>query len=566
MVHKMPFIQFWKKTKTYRFKRRVPGHLVGIIGKEFWIETLSRGRSVTDAKEADRLVIPLIDKTNAIIAAAEAGDYPSLADDVIEAIARDWIAGHDHDFRKFIDDESELIAAIDDRDPNPRTRGVDATFKGWIEDESALVSELTQYVQAHHPSIRIPSKSFDRIRRVALRLYRDRGLQGGEFYHEMDRRKTIETDTLKAIREGIQVVVHHPGKVASTPPGPSINLTLSALFAAYEAERNLPQRSLMDWKTAVRRFSEFMNGDPDVGTLTKANARGFKDALLKMPRTPGDGVRKLTMTRQIEATADLDVPRLSPGAANKNLMSLRTILAYAVDNDYVQVNVFGGIKALEEKAKARLPFTTDHLTTIFGSSVFTDAPKDAALRTENFWLPLIGLLTGARLEEIAQASIADVQQEAGTWFIDINTLDDKRLKGASSHRRVPIHADIIKAGFLIYVEALRKGGETRVFPAVKSAPGLPNSASWSKWFGRFKRDIGITDSRFTYHSFRHAFKDQCRSAAISTSVHDCLTGHSSGGVGATYGLGEPFAVLADAMTRIKAPIDLAHLFVVDGSV
>lgn len=528
MVHKMPFIQFWKKTKTFRFKRRVPGHLVGIIGKEFWIETLSRGRSVTDAKEADRLVIPLIDKTNAIIAAAEAGDYPSLADEAIELIAYRWMA----------------------------SLGGDPTAESEpFESESELVKSLVGFLVVNYPTIRIPGGTFDRVRREAI-------AEHGEFAPQRERRQRLRADAM-AVVVGRPDAAPLPPKPVATPPGPSINLTLSALFAAYEGERNLPQRSLMDWKTAVRRFTEFMDGDPDVGTVTKANARGFKDALLRMPRTPGDGVRKLTMTRQIEATADLDVPRLSPGAANKNLMSLRTILAYAVDNDYLSVNVFAGIKALEEKAKARLPFTTDHLTTIFGSSVFTDAPKDATKRTENFWLPLIGLLTGARLEELAQASIGDVQQEGNVWLIDLNTLDGKRLKGASSHRRVPIHADIIKAGFLVYVEALKQRGETRVFPAVKSAPGLPNSASWSKWFGRFKRDIGITDSRFTYHSFRHTNKDLCRSAAISTSVHDALTGHSSGGVGATYGLGEPFAVLADAMTKIRAPIDLAHLYVVD---
>jgi hypothetical protein len=39
------------------------------------------------------------------------------------------------------------------------------------------------------------------------------------------------------------------------------------------------------------------------------------------------------------------------------------------------------------------------------------------------------------------------------------------------------------------------------------------------------------------HSFRHRFKDMCRDAEIHKEVHDALTGHTEGDVGALYGEG-----------------------------
>jgi integrase len=53
------------------------------------------------------------------------------------------------------------------------------------------------------------------------------------------------------------------------------------------------------------------------------------------------------------------------------------------------------------------------------------------------------LYTGCRLEELGQALLSDVREEAGIHFIDVTTLTDddmvtKRVKTAASQRRVPL--------------------------------------------------------------------------------------------------------------------------------
>lgn len=89
--------------------------------------------------------------------------------------------------------------------------------------------------------------------------------------------------------------------------------------------------------------------------------------------------------------------------------------------------------------------------------------------------------------------------------------------------------------------------------------------SWSKWFGRYKRQIGIENGACVFHSFRHHFKDALRNAGVSGDINDALTGHAGGGVGRSYGAKETirrFGLprLAEAVAKVEYPgLDLGHL-------
>ena len=87
------------------------------------------------------------------------------------------------------------------------------------------------------------------------------------------------------------------------------------------------------------------------------------------------------------------------------------------------------------------------------------------------------------------------------------------LKNRSSQRDVPLHPELIRCGFLEYVENRRKKPGDRLFPELDRGSDGKWSSAYSKWMGRYLREtIGITDSRKVFHSFRHTFKDACRRA------------------------------------------------------
>ena len=202
----------------------------------------------------------------------------------------------------------------------------------------------------------------------------------------------------------------------------------------------------------------------------------------------------------------------------------------------------------EANREKRLPYETEDLKAIFRSLVYSSGARPAAGAGEAaYWLPLLALFTGARLEELGQLLVTDVKRESGVCYLDINTLDEgKSLKTRSSRRRVPLHAELIRLGFLKYVSKLPPQGS--LWPDPKPDNKGKLTGNWSKWWGRYARqEAGITDPRKVFHSFRHTFKDATRAAGIDEALSDALTGHSGGGVRRTYGRGYPIEKLAEAI-------------------
>ena len=216
-------------------------------------------------------------------------------------------------------------------------------------------------------------------------------------------------------------------------------------------------------------------------------------------------------------------------------------------------------------AEARLPYETEDLKRIFASRIYTDSSyrPTACAGEAAYWLPLLGLFTGARLEELGQARVEDVKEAEGMRFLDISDAEEgKSVKSASSRRRVPIHPELVRLGLLEYVEERRKVGEGRLFPQLRQDRFGKWTQNWSKWWGRYAREQAkIIDPRKVFHSFRHTFKHACRACGIPEDVHDALTGHSSGrGLGRTYGGAYPLKPLAGAMRKLRYPgLHLLHL-------
>jgi len=134
------------------------------------------------------------------------------------------------------------------------------------------------------------------------------------------------------------------------------------------------------------------------------------------------------------------------------------------------------------------------------------------------WLPLIGLFTGARINEVCQLNpFTDIVQddETGVYYFHLTdegeTADgvDKSIKTNSSRRVVPIHSKLLDLGLLDYVERVKADNRKIIFPQWQPRNGKA-SANAGKWFTRFVEDVDIKDvtegARLSgFHSFRHTF-------------------------------------------------------------
>ena len=103
----------------------------------------------------------------------------------------------------------------------------------------------------------------------------------------------------------------------------------------------------------------------------------------------------------------------------------------------------------------------------------------------------------------------------------------KRLKTPKSKRHVPVHRELIDAGFLDFV-AEAHGGRERLFDTLTIPPRGPRTKNFGKWFGRLLREKAmITDRRVVFHSFRHTFTDACRAAGIAPEIREQILGHAN---------------------------------------
>ncbi|MDP3006625.1 site-specific integrase [Methylotenera sp.] len=158
-----------------------------------------------------------------------------------------------------------------------------------------------------------------------------------------------------------------------------------------------------------------------------------------------------------------------------------------------------------------------------------------------------------RTDDIYQDSYLDDDNEKiEVWTLIVtNEGEDQELKNDGSRRVIPLHSELIRLGFIKYVNGLKKG---LVFPDLTKAGAYDSlSTNWSKWFGRYLRTVVlIKDERMVFHSFRHCFKDYARAASIPSEIHNALTGHSSGNVADNYGsVKYPLRPLAEAMNKFK---------------
>jgi integrase len=210
-----------------------------------------------------------------------------------------------------------------------------------------------------------------------------------------------------------------------------------------------------------------------------------------------------------------------------------------------------------DRERTRLPYSTDDLNLILAS-----LPTEQESPSKHF-LPLLAMWTGARVEELCQLRVDDVGEEDGVPFIHICGGDGRSVKTYSATRKVPLHPELVRLGFLSYVERMK--GKARLFMDLTAGPHGKYSHAYSKAWGRWTDSLGITDPRKTFHGFRHGMADALRRAGVELEIREALLGHSSGRVSAGYGSGHTLAAMFAQVQRVEFPgVEVGRLRATEG--
>jgi integrase len=78
--------------------------------------------------------------------------------------------------------------------------------------------------------------------------------------------------------------------------------------------------------------------------------------------------------------------------------------------------------------------------------------------------------------------------------------------------------------------------------------------AFTKWFTRYRRDIGLYEPGLDYHSFRHSVTTKLYAAEVSEPIIDELTGHEGTGTSrVVYKKDMPLEKLHQAICKIEWP-------------
>lgn len=187
--------------------------------------------------------------------------------------------------------------------------------------------------------------------------------------------------------------------------------------------------------------------------------------------------------------------------------------------------------------KAYQPFTGEDLAKIFGPSLLLTANKP-----HQYWIPLLGLFTGARLNELAQLDWSDVKVIDGVPSISINQEDDKSVKSIAATRDVPIHQQLLDLGFLDYVQLVKSLTQSRkLFPYLTPDTFGNFGKDPSREFGDRLDDLEITSPYKVFHSFRKTANNTLKQGGVSEEIRCQLIGHEHETVNSSV-YGEKFSV------------------------
>jgi integrase len=307
---------------------------------------------------------------------------------------------------------------------------------------------------------------------------------------------------------------------------------LERYFAELDRTKVLAAKTESEKRDALALMAELTGGKPPA-TMTKVDAQEVKAALFKLPknRSKNPKTRALTLTKQLELTG---VERIAARTMNVYLGHMQHFMGWAVDNGYAADNPFQGLR-LKRTARGeedgRKPFSASQLQTMFGH--LTDAHSSLVKKEAHKWPALIGMFTGMRLNEIAQLEVQDIEVRDGVWCINVTPDgdDNKRLKNASSKRRVPVHSRLVSCGFLDFLEARKMSGNARLFPSLTYSAQNGYGRNAGRWFNdRFLPELGLGSQGLSFHCLRHTMITRLAQSGVEEPLVKALVGHSQTGV------------------------------------
>jgi len=325
----------------------------------------------------------------------------------------------------------------------------------------------------------------------AIKYFRSRQVDGGIDPHAISRTQDIQ----------------RPSQEAGKPLDDAFEDFLSQKRSGWRKTGGMEE----GYRVYFEVFKELV-GNINTSKLTKQHINDYIKVVQSLPSNRKKHAKYRNL--KVRDFFDLDIPendRLSSITKKKYLGEMKTFFQWLYTNDYSAIELHLPITNVKVKTKRaidqRKAYDKDDIRKIFNSEEYI---KGTHKRSCDYWVPLIGLYTGARVNEICQLSVCDIykDKESKRWVFDFNedAKDDpnKSLKRLFHARLVPIHSRLIDLGFLDFVQYRKKRKDKKLFPELPYTSAVNKYADkFQRWFNRsYRNRIGTTEGT-SFHSLRH---------------------------------------------------------------
>lgn len=319
-------------------------------------------------------------------------------------------------------------------------------------------------------------------------------------------------------------------------------VSVSSLFEQYENEK------VQSWKPATERENKAAHSVlveifnylkvEDANKATRADMLKVRDLLQKIPKNRKqrykDAAIDILLSRDDQSDG-LDVVTIN----NKYLIKLAAVFKWAKQNDLIKKNLTEGLELKVPAKKAsedRNAFSVEQVEQLLSAAKIWSEKRTG--KPFHYFVPALAAITGARLNEVAQLQVKDIQTtDIGATYIHINEngIKGKSIKNAFSNRCVPLidgAYGFVLSEFLKLVENRKEtvGIDGLVFDGLKLMKN-GYGEQVSKWFNRTLRPKVIkNDKGLAFHSFRHTFSTRFKQNGIELAYTQAIIGHSSGSI------------------------------------
>lgn len=346
--------------------------------------------------------------------------------------------------------------------------------------------------------------------------------------------------TMEAEREAMRAQERAWANAPIAPPKPLMKAPpFSEATEGYLNEKKM-ENAPATIKSKQNTFKDFIAtyGDLDINHITKPEIVAFKTS---------------DMNRSIGANR-----------INKRLGQLNDFFTWAINQGIYTAHPTSPVDGLFISSRSKLakktapkePFTDDDIKAIWGSGYLKQMPDP-----DHYWIPLVCLFTGARINEIGNLKTENAGIVDGVPSIFI-----EKGKTPAARRRVPIHQTLISLGFLSYCEARKAAGHTHLFPHRPEGSNGRGKMAGGRFSTRLREDCKITTPTKTQHSSRHTLITRLHQTNANPAHAMQIAGHSDEGKGVhfkvyTHSVG--LRELQETLNRVSYPHDFEVLRLAD---